>query len=81
MKLNTLANKITLILSLRSSKTTAYKQASLSRPILLLFQLYFAALLLNTTLPTLRTLTLLRVYIGLKVYFKGNKYKRDILLK
>ena len=63
MKLNTPANKITLILSLRFSKTTASKLASLSRPILLLFHLYSAALLLNTTLPTLKTLTLLRIYI------------------
>ena len=36
-KSNTLANRTTLILSLRSSKTTASELASLSRPILLLF--------------------------------------------
>ena len=63
MKSNTLVNKTTLILSLRSSKTTVSKLASLSRPILLLFYLYFAALPLNTTLPTLKTLTLLRIYV------------------
>ena len=29
----------------------------------------------------LKDLNLKNVCIGLKVYFKGNKYKRDILLK
>ncbi|OCL00404.1 uncharacterized protein K441DRAFT_101105 [Cenococcum geophilum 1.58] len=61
-KLNTLANKITSILSLRSSKTTASEPASLSRPIPLLFQLCSAALLLNTTSPTLKILTFSRMY-------------------
>ena len=28
-----------------------------------------------------KDLNLKNIYIGLKVYFKGNKYKRDILLK
>ena len=60
MKLNTLVNKITLILSLRFSKTIIFKPASLSKYILLLFQLYSAGLLLNTTLPTLKILTLLK---------------------
>ena len=80
IKLNTLTNKITLILSLRSSKTTISELVSLSRPILLLFYLYSAALPLNTTLPTLKISTL-RIYIGLKLYFKSDEYKHDILLK
>ena len=29
----------------------------------------------------LKDLNLKNVYIGLKLYFKGDKYKRDILLK
>src|SRR5271156_6492995 len=62
MKSNTLANKTTSTLSLRSFKTTAFEPAFLSRRTLLLFQQCSIGLLSNTTSPTLRTSLFLKTY-------------------
>src|SRR5271166_2450924 len=61
MKSNTLANKTTSTLSLRSFKTTAFELAFLSRCTLLLFQQCSMGLLSNTTSPTLRTSPFLKM--------------------
>src|SRR5271165_3368120 len=62
MKSNTLANKTTSTLSLRSFKTTAFELAFLSRCTLLLFQQCSVGLLSNTTSPTSRTSLFLKTY-------------------
>jgi hypothetical protein len=77
MKLNTLANKTTLILSLRFSKTTIFEPVYIIAILTMLHGLAFKYYFTH-----FKNFNLLKnIYIGLKLYFKSDKYKRDILLK